>query len=545
VAATIAAPRRTDWRARTSRVRSRWSALPTWGQAGIVLVALLLISGYIRSRFIGGQFWMDEALTVGIASHNLSAIPGVLRHDGSPPLFYVLLHGWMSLFGPSESATHAMSLLCALLTIPIGMWAGWSLFGRRAGYMAAIMFAFSSFLTQYGQETRMYALMGLLGLLATAGFLHAFLYRRRGFLILFAVAQAAMLYTHAWGIFFGAGSVLALIPIWRASPDRRGLVRDALLAYIGAGILFLPWLPTFIYQAQHTAAPWDSSPRFGAPVQLSRDLLGGDRVAVALLIASVIGFIAMVRGLRSEAAADGAPSPAARTRSPDVTALWVLIVLPVATLALAWLASQITPAWVSRYFAPTLGPILLLACFGCSRAGVVGIVAIAASVVFLANPASFTPEFKSDVRDIGGEMTPLVHPGDLVIVTQPEQVPLTWYYLPPGLKYANTIGRVPDPRYMNWVDALSHLRNTNWAATAQSLIASLRPGQQVLFVRPMTEGAQSWQAPWTEFVRRRSAQWGSILSSSSSHLKPVAWAPHNYRGACCVADSAVLYQKVS
>ena len=37
----------------------------------------------------------------------------------------------------------------------------------------------------------MYALMGLLGLLATAGFLHGFLYRRRGYLILFAVAQAA------------------------------------------------------------------------------------------------------------------------------------------------------------------------------------------------------------------------------------------------------------------------------------------------------------------------------------------------------------------
>ena len=394
----------------------------------------------------------------------------------------------------------------------------------------------------------MYALMGLLGLLATAGFMHAFLYRRRRYLILFAVAQAAMLYTHAWGIFFGVGSVIALIPIWRASSERGVIVRDAIKAYVGAGILFLPWLPTFLYQSQHTAAPWDSSPRFGAPVQLSRDLLGGDRVAVALLIAAVIGFIALFRTVRD--GSDGSVSDAGRPRaagwrhSPEITAMWALIVLPVATLAFAWLASQITPAWVSRYFAPTLGPILLLAAYGCSRAGVVGIVAIAASMVFLANPASFAPAYKSDVRDIGGEMTPLVHPGDLVIVTQPEQVPLVWYYLPPGLQYANTIGRVSDPRYMNWIDALKRLTDANWAATAQSLVASLRPGQQVLFVRPMTEGAQSWQAPWTIMVRRRSAQWGSILSSDPS-LEPVAVAPHNYRGACCVADSAVLYKKVS
>jgi hypothetical protein len=280
-------------------------------------------------------------------------------------------------------------------------------------------------------------------------------------------------------------------------------------------------------------------------------------------MASVIGFFGFLRhGRASElgkttvrpggaAGAENGPNPAVVSGPalrPDahgrvVTAMWALIVLPVATLAIAWLASQITPAWVSRYFAPTLGPLLLLAAFGCARAGVVGIVAVGISIIFLANPASFAPKYKSDVRDIGGEMTPLVHPGDLVIVSQPEQVPLAWYYLPRGLRYANTLGRVGDPRYMDWVDALDRLKSPNWPAIERSLVASLKPGQQVLFVRPLTEGAQNWQAPWTELVRRRSAQWGNLLQSDPS-LRPVTWAPHNYRSACCVADSAVLFKKV-
>ena len=71
-----------------------------------------------------GQFWEDEAITTGIASHSLSAIPGILRHDGSPPLFYMLLHVWISVFGASESATHALSLVFGLLCIPAGMWSG-------------------------------------------------------------------------------------------------------------------------------------------------------------------------------------------------------------------------------------------------------------------------------------------------------------------------------------------------------------------------------------------------------------------------------------
>ena len=91
----------------------------------------------MRTRYLSGQFWMDEAITTGISSHSLSAIPGILRHDGNPPLYYMLLHVWMSIFGASEAATHALSLVFGLLTIPVGMWAGWSLFGRRAGVMAA------------------------------------------------------------------------------------------------------------------------------------------------------------------------------------------------------------------------------------------------------------------------------------------------------------------------------------------------------------------------------------------------------------------------
>jgi uncharacterized membrane protein len=43
-----------------------------------------------------------------------------------------------------------------------------------------VLFATNAFITVYSQETRMYSLMALLGLLATIGFLQGFVYRRRG-----------------------------------------------------------------------------------------------------------------------------------------------------------------------------------------------------------------------------------------------------------------------------------------------------------------------------------------------------------------------------
>jgi mannosyltransferase len=516
-----------------SRLTQRLGRIPAvlWITGG--LIGLIALSAFLRSRYLGGQYWMDEAITTGISLHKLGQLPGILRYDGNPPLYYMALHVWMSMFGSTEAAAHSLSLVLGLLTIPAGGWAGWTLFGRRTGIMAALLFTFNAWLTAYAQETRMYELMGLLGVLATAGFLLGFVYRRRRYLLLFGAALTLMLYTHSWGTFFFAGTLVALVPTWLATDDRRGLIRDAAITFVGAGILYLPWVPTLLYQAANTAAPWDNVPRFGAPILLSRDVLGGDRITMMLVIPAAIGVAPLLTR--------------AHRPTREWAAAWTLIALPVATLAVAWLESQINPAFVARYFAPTIGSILLLIAWGCARARLLGVVAIAVALVFLANPSTYSPKDKSDMREVAAEMTPLLHRGDDVVVGQPEQTPLAWYYLPAGLHFSNTSGAVRDPSYMDWVKALRRLTDTNPQATLGALVNGMRPGQQLLFVRPLTEGAQNWQAPWTEMVRRRSAQWGQILADdiADGTLRQVATSPRTYRASCCVADSAVLYEKAS
>jgi mannosyltransferase len=496
-----------------------------------IVLGLMLVSGFLRTRQLSGQLWFDEAGAVGMASHTSGQLPGVVRHNGGAPLYYALLHFWIQLFGAGESATHTLTVLCALLTIPAAFWAGWSLSGRRAGIFAAILFAFSAYVTKYSQETAPYSLLVLLALLTLTGFVHAFVHRRRRYLWLFTIGLTLMMYTQGSAGFFAFGALVAFGVVYRLAEDRGGLLRDAGIGFGVAFILFVPWLPATIDEIGHATAAWHYSPLLGADVPA--DLMGGERVNVTLLVAVLIGAVGLLT--------------AERRRTPEAIVLWVLIALPVSGLVLARIASLAATTWVSRYFGPLAVALLLLGAVGAARARVVGVVAIVLCVGFLANPSSYTPTFKSDMRDVAGEMGPLLAPGDLVVSGQPEQTPLAWYYLPGGVAFADTLGPAPDPTYMNWRDAQARLQNADPATTLGPLVASLKPGQKLLFVRPLTEGVSNWKQPWTKLVRRRAAQWGQILTNDVANgtLKPVAWAPHNYRSACCVANSATLYEKAS
>jgi mannosyltransferase len=524
--ATVAVPR-SD---RTIDLRASDAVL-----AAVTLIALTVLSVYVRTRSISGSFWMDEGLSVGIASHDLLDIPKVLREDGSPPLYYMGLHLWMNLFGRTETAVHWFSLFASLLTIPSAMWAGWSLWGKRVGFVGAALCALSPFLTSYGEEARMYALMTLWALLATAFFLHAFVYRRGRFYVAgFALFQTLMLYTHGWGIFYGIAAFLALILIWSRSEERRTLAIDGLAAFGAAAILFLSWLPTLLFQAAHTAAPWGRPPRFGAPIQISRDLLGGDRASIVLLLVGGFGLAAALQAHRGR-------------RDGERLSIYVLLLIPVVTLAIAWTLSQITPAWASRYFAVALGPLLLLSALGLARAKALGLCALAVLFVFWVNPKPFVDGYKSDVRDIGAEAGSQMRPGDLVIAGQPEQTPVAWYYLPGGLRYADSAGPIDDPRHMDWVDAMERYEAAQPRDVLPRLLDSLRPGQKILFMRPLTEGVENWSAPWTQLARRRSAQFGAILAQGARDgtLRELAVAPKFYRGASTVGNVGILYEKVS
>ncbi len=507
------------------------------GVVGVVLFLgfLLLASLVLRTRALGASLWMDEGLSIGIASQPFFDIPGVLRQDGSPPLYYLMLSIWMDVVGNGPADTQGLSVAISLLAVPLGLWAGWSLFGRRAGLICAALAAFNPFLTYYAQETRMYSLLAVLSLAVSALFLHVFVYGRRRYLPVFSVAVALILYTHSWGIFLTVGTLLALAPLLYAAEDRRATFKDAALAYGFAFVLYVPWIPTLLYQTAHTGAPWLDPPRFGVVVQIAKGLLGGGTVTVALLLAAGSAIAAVLATRDSE-------------HKPERDAVIAVMAIGAGTLAFAWLFSQFSPAWTTRYLGVALGPIFLLGAFGLSRSGYLGLVALVIVLGIWAIPRTGGLKNKSNASDLGAAVEDKLKPGDLVITLQPEQAPLMDYTLPPGLAEATQLGEVKTQGVMDWRDAHEKLEAATPAKNLTPLLDRLPRSRRVLLVHPVTSTLGDWDAPWTSLVRRRAAQWGQAMELDRRFERdetvPMGAVPTFYRRATRIGVRGVLYTKI-
>lgn len=221
--------------------------------APLVLVALVVAAGVVLRFCATSPLWLDEAQSVAISRLPPPRLFAALRGDGSPPLYYLLLHGWMGLVGTGDFAVRALSGLFATAALPLFHLLARPV-GASAGRVTLVLAATNPWLVRYATEARPYALAVLLVL---AGVLALDAVRRRPGPLragVLALITGLLLLTHYWSLFLyavvGAGVLGWLL---RTRSRRAGWS----LAGLAAGALpFLPWLPSFWYQVRHTGTPW-------------------------------------------------------------------------------------------------------------------------------------------------------------------------------------------------------------------------------------------------------------------------------------------------
>ena len=376
--------------------------------AAVGLAALLTLA-LVVPDYDRRPFWFDELVSLEVASSSWSALADyVATVEANMALFHAMLRVWLWV-GDGEAWARALSVACAIATLPIFYALARRLYDRRTAVTAVLLLSVNVSFVGYSRDARSYALTLLLVTSSTYALVRAVdMSRRRDWVLYGALAALAV-----WAHLFASLVLLAQVA-WLALERRSRPLRGAGFAAGTVAALLLPLGVALVVAGQEPQLDW--LPRPG-PQKLPGLLLWFVESRWTVVVYSVGVAAALVT-----AALGWRRDHAAWPRRESLLLLWLLV-----PPAAAFVASYATPLYLYRYFLVCLPALVLLAAAGFARmrAAWLGIgLALLALALSVRTVDGCRPDCKirhDDWESAGAYVVANAAPGDGLIVF-PEQV---------------------------------------------------------------------------------------------------------------------------
>jgi len=448
-----------------SLISRRWRAIA-------LIVITLLALGLRLFRLDTQSLWNDEGTSVALAQRDLPTITRNAADDIHPPLYYYLLHLWVKVAGISEFSVRFLSAATGLALVLATYALARRLYGQSVALLAALFAAISPFQVYYSQETRMYVLTALLGLLSVLAFERflSCLSRRVGGRPLFLAIGAYVLvtifavYTHYFAFAVLLAQNVSFL-IWLDSRHRTTQPRwPKLLRAIAFWattqtlilLCYLPWLVLCWPSLQN----W---PAVSRPMSLGHLLMDVSRVfslgltvgvsARTRMVASAISLLALAGIFCSAPAAKGQNRVTRWGFRAWLTPLYLLVPILVMygiSLRRPMYKPKLLLLAAPAYHVLQAGGVLVVGSWAAratrSQAwrviveGTLAVIVCAASARSLANLYTGERYFRDDYRGIVQYINGTCGPRDAILINAPSQIETLNYY------YKGHLPEYPVPR---------------------------------------------------------------------------------------------------
>lgn len=471
--------------------------------AGITLV--LAAAALARFYHITLQsLWFDEAFAWNIV-RQADMFPRIAA-DTHPPLYYLLLRGWVAAAGDSPLALRALSALTSTLTVALvyrfgremlRTWRPPTVLYAGVPLMAAVLMALTDAEIDLAQETRSYALYTALACASMVAYLR---WQRgtdhqRGTALLAGVwiaANTALVYTHYQGAFIPAIQGLHAL-IFLRGRQRLG----AVAALAASGLLFAPWLLLVtLPQAQRAIAlgtPFAIPSNLETLLHLRREFLGQMWSLVLALMA--LGGWTLLR----------TPPGGQSRRTAGLAALVVgWLVIPFGVL---FFGNYFAELLTERKLALVTPAIALLAAVGLARLRPPATALVLLALVIYSAAYVDSYRLKEPWDAVAADAAQYARPGDLALIEMGNgQYPMLYYWmhtLPDGVTIS-TFPVLGDPTLAPTTDWFTYYDGllpqqiaaaiaddpdavtTAWLGFWSKETASIQRLEQAGFVRTMT-----------------------------------------------------------
>jgi hypothetical protein len=180
------------------------------------------------------SFTMDEVADLDFVRQSVSRI--IPAQDGFPPLYQLILKGWLAVMGP-ESARW-FSVLCGLLLIPVVWHLARMVGGTTTAWAAAFLVAVSPLHVWYSQEARANVLFHLVAVSCVWLFVRAVRSDRIADWSWYALSAVVGLYIHYFFTLVVAGLLAATLLF----PSIRSRLGSVVRIHLVIALAAIPWL---------------------------------------------------------------------------------------------------------------------------------------------------------------------------------------------------------------------------------------------------------------------------------------------------------------
>lgn len=258
----------------------------------IYIPALLFLIAFVWKFFYIGarDVCIDEPFTIFNAQRSLKDILLLPAHnEPNPPLFMVLLHFWIKIFGISPYSVRIIPLLFNAATAVFMYFLGRKIMNYQSGIIAAGLFILSSYQFYFGMETRTYSLL----LFATSSALY-FLFsiikdpKSRKFLVGLVISNIILVYSHYFGWFVVLMEGATLLFYLK----RKGILKSATIAIGTTAIAFIPMasiiIKQFLISKDHT---WVRPPESSKYWEEITSFMNSPHVITTIMYVLIAGII--------------------------------------------------------------------------------------------------------------------------------------------------------------------------------------------------------------------------------------------------------------
>ena len=218
----------------------------------LILMVLIIVGAMARFyRLTGPSLWLDELFSMNGAdpATTLRDVYEYCKGD-QPPFFFVLLHGWLKVFGYTDLAGRSLTVLFGLLGIPAIYFLGKVFKSTNVGLIAAFITAINWFHADISREIRFYPLVFLLSTLSYLFFLHSIKRSKVSDFFLYALFTGLLLNTHYYALVVFVSQMIIFLVVIVFYKQNTRLIVGGLVAGIVAGLSVLHWIPIILKDLQ-------------------------------------------------------------------------------------------------------------------------------------------------------------------------------------------------------------------------------------------------------------------------------------------------------